>query len=147
MERRVRHRDEWSFLTIRRLMPLLLVIAILIFPLFSPSLPISLSQPHFVCLKNMHAFLSVISLYLHLSSFFPTLPFFFPYFPITVLPSFVPSVVPSFVPSFLSFFLLSFLPPFLTYLLIYLLIYLLTYFIHSSIHPFPSIPLFHSIFL
>ena len=142
-ERRVRHRDELSFLTTRRLMPLLFVIAILIFPLFSPSLPISLSQSHFVYLKHMHAFLSVISLYLHLSSFFPTLPFFFPYFPITVHPSFVPFVVPpflpSFFPSFLASLLASFLPSFLRSFF--------PYFIHSSIHPFPSFPLFNYIFL
>ena len=143
-ERRVRHRDELSLLTIShflpiiiisRSMPLLFFIAILIFPLFSPSLPISLSQSHFVYLKHMHAFLSVISLYLHLSSFFPTLPFFFPYFPITVHPSLLPSFFRSFFRSFCRSFFPSFLPSFFPYL------------IHSSIHPFPSFPLFNYIFL
>ena len=98
---------------ISRSMPLLFFIAILIFPQFSPSLPISLSQPHFVYLKHMLAFLSVISLYLHLSSFFPTLPFFFPYFPITVHPSLVPSFIPAFVPSFVPSVVPSFFPSFL----------------------------------
>ena len=152
-ERRVRHRDELSLLTIShflpiiiisRSMPLLFFIAILIFPLFSPSLPISLSQPHFVYLKHMHAFLSVISLYLHLSSFFPTLPFFFPYFPITVHPSLVPSFIPAFVPSFVPSVVPSFFPSFLPSFPRSFFPYL----IHSSTHPsIPFLPfLFSTIF-
>ena len=101
----------------------------------SPTLSISNICTHF-CPLSLYTFTYPPSSLPFLSSFLTFL-----------LPSFLPSFLLSFLLSFLRSFLSSFFPFFLPSLLTYLLIYLLTYFIHSSIHPFPSFPLFHSIFL